>query len=139
MERKTSAQHLILRLVLISLIVVGIFAFLYFSTISIDKYSSITFNTRPRLIYILSIGFLMGLFFSKDVIIKHMRHRHAKKSIDWNHLFVFLDLLLIIILFLSTWNVRRLVLSISSTFNPFLFFPMLLAYFLPRIWKEEVE
>lgn len=139
MERNTNGLHIILHLFLINLIVLGVFALLYFSTISIDRYSSITFNARPRFIFVILVGFLMGLFFSKDIIFQHIRHRHTNKSIDWSNLFVTLDLLVVVILFLTSWTIRRLILSISSTFNPFLLIPMLLGYFLPRIWKEDVE
>lgn len=139
MERKTSILHLILRFILITLVVICGFAILYFSTISIDRYTGMNFIVWPRLVFVLSFGFLMGLFFSKDVIIQHIRHRHDKKIVDWNHLFILLDLLLIVILFLTTWDARRLFLLISPTFNPVLLLPMLLGYFLPRIWKEESE
>jgi|GEM_PF-2967564 len=138
MDRKTNALHLILRFFLISLIVAGFFAFLYFSTTRLDQYTSTTFIVKPRIIFTLSIGFIMGLFFSKDIIIQHIRHRHTRKTIEWNHLFAFLNLVIIIILFLTSWNIRRLILSISSTFNPLLLIPMLLGYFLPRIWKEDI-
>ncbi len=137
MGRKTNITNLSLRFILITLSVVGVFALLFFATTGIDKYMSMTFNVLPRLAFNLSTGFLIGLFFSKDVIIKHIRHRNAKKMIDWNHLFVFIDLLLIVILFLTTWDVRRLFLLIDPTFDFFLFLPMLLGYFLPRIWKED--
>lgn len=139
MERKTRALHLILRFILISFIVVGIFAVLYFSTIRINRYSIMTFHVIPRFIFAISIGFLMGLFFSKDVIIKHIRYRHAKKSIDWNHLFVLLDLMLIVILFLTVWDITRIFLLIDPPFDAFLLLPILIGYFLPRIWKEEAE
>ena len=139
MVKKTNIGFLSLRFVLITLSVIGIFALLFFATTGVDKYASITFNVLPRLAFKLSAGFLIGLFFSKDVILKHIRLRNAKKMIDWNHLFVFINLLLIVILYLTTWNIRRLFLLIDPMFDFFLFLPMLIGYFLPRIWKEASE
>lgn len=139
MKKKTNMATLGLRFILITLCVVGAFSLLFFATTGIEMYTSMTFNVLPRLTFTLSVGFLIGLVFSKDVIIKHIRHRHAKKYIDWNHLFIFIDLLLIVILFLTIWDIRRLFLLIAPLFDPILFLPMLLGYFLPRIWKEESE
>lgn len=137
--RKLTIGFLSLRFILITLSVIGIFALLFFATTGIDKYASMTFNVLPRLAFNLSAGFLLGLFFSKDVIIKHIRHRNAKKSIDWNHLFVFIDLLLIVLLSCATYEVLKYFLMLSKLISPFLLLPMLIGYFLPRIWKEDSE
>lgn len=139
MVRKPNIVNLSLRFILITLSVVGIFALLFFATTGIDKYASMTFDLRPRFAFHLSLGFLIGLFFSKDVIIKHIRHRHAKKMIDWNHLFVFIDLLLIVLLSYATYDVLKYFLMLSKLISPFLLLPMLIGYFLPRIWKEDSE
>lgn len=139
MVRKPNIVNLSLRFILITLSVVGIFALLFFATTGIDKYASMTFDLRPRFAFHLSLGFLIGLFFSKDVIIKHIRHRNAKKMIDWNHLFVFIDLLLIVLLSYATYDVLKYFLMLSKLISPFLLLPMLIGYFLPRIWKEDSE